>query len=174
MKSLQEFVTEKLKVSKKKYTASPKTYDELWELIKERVNKEGSECNLNDIDVSNIDDMRSLFSDMEFNGDISEWDTSNVVNMANMFIRCKNFNCDISNWDVSKVESMEYMFAFCDNFNQDISGWDVSKVKNMKAIMYFAESFNHDLSKWDVSSVKEHHVAFYNSGLSENKQPKFE
>ncbi|WP_169728497.1 BspA family leucine-rich repeat surface protein, partial [Williamsoniiplasma luminosum] len=38
-----------------------------------------------------------------FNGDISKWDTSNVIDMTAVFSRTKMFNQDISKWDTSKV-----------------------------------------------------------------------
>ena len=39
----------------------------------------------------------------KFNGDIGNWDTSNVNNMCNMFFGSNNFNQDISRWDTSNV-----------------------------------------------------------------------
>ena len=33
------------------------------------------------------------------------------------------FNGDISNWDVSNVKYMQFMFRDCHSFNQDISNW---------------------------------------------------
>ena len=67
------------------YTCQPKTRDELIKLVEERINKEGTDCDLNDIDTSLITDMSELFSDSKFNGDISKWDVSNVEDMRYMF-----------------------------------------------------------------------------------------
>ena len=111
------------------FSCQPKNKYELKKIIKERIKKEGNKCNLNNIDVSLIDDMTGLFYDSNFNGNISKWDTSNVKSMTWMFYSSR-FNGDIQDWDVSKVEDMSYMFA-CSEFNQDISGWDVSNVTNM-------------------------------------------
>ena len=58
---------------------------ELKSLIDKRIEEQGPNCDLNDIDVSLIDDMSSLFHESDFNGDISEWDTSNVEDMSWMF-----------------------------------------------------------------------------------------
>ena len=44
-------------------------------------------------------------------------------------------NGDISNWDVSNVEDMECMF-YNTKFNGDISNWDVSNVKDMDDMFY--------------------------------------
>ena len=58
----------------------------LVQLIKYRINKRGPNCDLNDIDVSKITDMSKLFYYLEdFNGDIFQWDDSNVTDMYNMF-----------------------------------------------------------------------------------------
>ncbi len=35
-----------------------------------------------------------------FNGDISDWDVSNVTNSEEMFNYANSFNGDISNWNV--------------------------------------------------------------------------
>ena len=106
------------------HSCQPKTKIELDKIIKSRISKEGPRCNLNDIDVTLIEDMAGLFDSSDFNGDISEWDTSNVKYMTWMFANSK-FNGDISEWDVSNVEDMNDMFAGSE-FNQDISNWNTS------------------------------------------------
>ena len=70
--------------------------------------------------------MGFMFSESQFNGDISNWDLSNVTNMGFMFSESQ-FNGDISNWDVSNVTNMIGMF-YKSQFNGDISKWDVSNV----------------------------------------------
>ena len=47
--------------------------------------------------------MNCMFNLSEFNGDISGWDVSSVLNMNCMFTFSK-FNGDISGWDVSSVQ----------------------------------------------------------------------
>jgi hypothetical protein len=101
----------------------------LQDLIISEMAKNGNECYLNHIDVSQVTDMSSLFASSEFNGDISQWDTSQVFSMENMFNRSK-FNGDISKWDVSQVKYMDYMFCYSD-FNQDLSNWKPYKIERM-------------------------------------------
>ena len=98
-----------------------------------------------------------------FNDNISNWDTSNVLSMDEVFSGWPKFNGDISNWDTSRVESMYGMFKSSKyvgshymgdtSFDQDISKWDVSNVKNMSEMFLGATSFNQDISNWDVSNV---------------------
>ena len=67
---------------------------------------------ISDWDVSNVEDMRFMFQESKFNGNISRWDVSKVKNMHGMFNK-SNFNGNISDWDVSNVEDMFGMFYNC-------------------------------------------------------------
>lgn len=135
MKTIDTYIIEKLKISKKpitKHTLFPKDRDELIDMIEAEIEKHGDECSLNHIDVSNITNMSRLFIGTNFNGDISEWNVSNVTNMHSMFA-ISNFNGDISGWDISSVENMDFMFADS-KFNNDISNWDISNIKHKFSI----------------------------------------
>ena len=123
---------------------------ELKTIISRAIKLFGTKCNLNWIDVSNINDMSELFYYSNFNGDISQWDVSNVTDMRHMFAYT-HFNGDISQWDVSNVINMKEMFA-CSKFNGNISNWDVSNVENMNG-MFYDSVFNGDLSKWNVGHL---------------------
>ena len=115
MKTLQNYITEKIlinKNSKLAYNYYPKTKAELKAIIKQKIESEGNECDLNDIDTSNITDMSWLFEDSDFNGDISKWNVSNVTDMQSMFAGSK-FNNDISNWDVYNVTNKTEIFYNC-------------------------------------------------------------
>ena len=134
----------------------PKTRKELREIIDDLLKERGDNADLNDIDVSNVDDLSNLFAPHPTikNINISLWNVSNVKNMETMFYNCFHFNCDLSNWDVSNVINMNHMFYGCHKFTSDISDWDVSKVEDMHGMFALCRLFNHDLSNWDVSSVK--------------------
>ena len=115
MKTLQNYITEKILINKNSkiaYNYHPETKDELRKIIKQKIESEGNECDLNDIDTSNITDMSYLFLESDFNGDISKWNVSNVENMIYMFANSK-FNGDISKWDVSNVVYKSCMFDNC-------------------------------------------------------------
>jgi surface protein len=71
--------------------------DDLPKLVWIFVDIAGNNCDLNCIDVSRITNMSFLFKiyAKHFNGDISKWDVSNVTNMQAMFSDT-DFNGDIS------------------------------------------------------------------------------
>ncbi|CAL6430640.1 unnamed protein product [Bathycoccus prasinos] len=88
-----------------------------------------------------------------FNGDISDWDTSQVTSMTNMFLGCISFNGDIGNWDTSQVTDMRLMFHNSYAFNQNIGNWDTSKVTNLDQMFYLAKVFDQPIGTWDTSQV---------------------
>ena len=126
MRKLREYITVEESGA---YGLKPANKKELEKLIEQRMKERGPNCDLNDIDVSEIKDMSALFYNSEFNGDISKWDVSNVTNMDSMF-EGSEFNGDISKWDVSRVKDMHSMF-YNSSFDGDISKWNVSRVKDM-------------------------------------------
>ena len=48
-----------------------------------------------------------------FNSDLSDWDTSNVTNMSDMFRTCSSFDSDLLNWNISNTETTAGMFVDC-------------------------------------------------------------
>ena len=87
------------------YSCQPTDKKELKQIIIKRIDEEGPNCDLNNIDTSLITDMSYLFCESKFNGDISKWNVSNIKNMSGMFYRAR-FDRDISKWDVSNVIDM--------------------------------------------------------------------
>ena len=146
--------------NKSNYNYHPKTTKELKDLIEKLIEERGIGADLNDIDVSQIKDMRKLFYGSKFSGDISNWDVSNVENMGGMFEGSK-FNGDISKWDVSGVKNMRSMF-YNSQFNGDISKWNVRKVEDMYGMFQYSQ-FNGDISNWNVSNVKDMEMIFQHS-----------
>ena len=193
MKTLNQYIQEKLIINKNyvdAHTLTPKSFDELREIIEDRYEKLGpgtkqNPIDFNDIDVSNIDSFYNyntsicnyigLFERIQFKYiDISDWDVSNVKSMRNMFSWCKELKSvgDISKWNVSNVTKMNGMFSNCYYFNQNISGWDVSSVTEMQYMFYNCEKFNQDLSKWNVLGVK-NILMFDNCPIKDEYKPKF-
>ena len=186
----RRLIEEVLNPTKRPEKVVAKDLEHLRALIYERIKDQGFKANLNDIDTSNITDMSQLFASTygsdggynrrwllgdstdaidfsRFDGDISQWDVSNVKKMRAMFKGSK-FNGDISNWDVSKVQDMAQMFRLS-KFNGDISKWDVSGVRNMTR-MFYKSKFNGDLSKWRVPRGRYMKDVFDDSPL-EGKEP---
>jgi len=109
---------------------------------------------------------------VDFNLDISRWDTSNVTTMVNMFAGSTSFNQDISSWDTSKVTNMVGMFYNTKAFNQDISSWDTSSVTDMRIMFSSAIAFtNQNLSSWNVGAVHAIHTDFMLNAGAGNTEP---
>ena len=179
MKKIKEYITERLKISsdiKIDYNYFPQTKEELQKIIIKLLDERGPNADLNDIDVSQVNDMSGLFNQTVIkqdihNIDISRWDVSQCKNMSWMFSNQDNFNSDLSQWDVSRCENMTGMFEDCRRFNSDISDWDVSNVKTINRMFFFCEQLNVNLDNWQINPNCKMHSAFY--GCSIKKQPKW-
>ena len=112
--------------------------------------------------------MGMLFIDASFNEDISNWNTSNVIDMSGMFLGATKFNQSIKKWNTSKVVDMSGMFHGAILFDQSLNTsnkitingvpyhpWNVSKVTNM-SYMFKDTSFNQSIDKWNTSKVDNH------------------
>lgn len=135
-------------VPKDKHELKSAINTHMYEKSKNAVHKNGD---MNNWDVSNIKDMSNLFKDIpNFNEYIGNWNVSNVKNMSHMFYGCRLFNQDIGKWNVENVTNMEYMFYGCERFNQSINGWIVYNVNNMSHMFNRCKSFNKKLNWWNV------------------------
>lgn len=65
--------------------------------------------------------MWRMFEDSQFNGDISNWDVSNVTHVRHMF-DYSQFNGDISKWSLPRSTRNEEMFGNGNTFNDEYLG----------------------------------------------------
>ena len=92
-------------------------------------------------------------------GHITNWDTSKITNMSNLFngeyifyyTDFISFNDNINYWNVSNVTDMSYMFYEESVFNQPLNNWNVLNVTDMSCMFDGAKSFNQQLYIWDTS-----------------------
>ena len=125
------------------------TDETIQKILREEVVKLGYNANLNHIDVSEVSDMSHLFSTCslpKFYGDISLWNTENVINMCNMFHTSK-FNGDITSWNVKNVHYMNGMFFGNNYFNQDLNGWKPLQLR-ITYSMFDGCHLKHDPPHW--------------------------
>ena len=143
MKQLTQFIQEKLKINSKSkvntYEYQPKDLNELKQIIRKIIEKEGPTANLNCIDTSKVESMFFLFTNdlKTFNGDISKWDVSKVFTFEAMFYTSEftGENSDLSNWDVSGAYCLACMFERS-KFNQreQIEHWKPDSEAELQAM----------------------------------------
>lgn len=102
----------------------PKNRHELLELVR------NNSIYLGDIDTILVTDMSYLFAKCNFRdfSRIDTWDVSNVENMSSIFCLCTDFK-PIGCWNVRKVKNMDYMFEYCKSFDQSLDSWDTKGLK---------------------------------------------
>ena len=101
--------------------------------------------------------------------DLSNFNTSGVTNMKNMFSGCSSLtSLDVSNFDTSNVTDMSYMFRDCSSLTSlDVSNFDTSKVTSMGGMFDYCRSFTSlDVSNFDTSKVTEMFEMFRGSSLT--------
>ena len=108
-----------------------------------------------------------LFSDLndleEFEG-LSNFDTSQVTNMASMFSNDKNLkSLDLSGFNTSNVTDMNKLFKSCSALtNLDVSSFNTAKVKDMSTMFNLCTSLtNLNLNNFDTKNVENMNSMFY-------------
>ncbi len=99
--------------------------------------------------------------------DLSALDTSQVINMSEMFSICSSLtNLDVSNFDTSSVTYMNGMFYACSSLTSlDVSNFDTSQVTAMQGMFQQCVSLTSlALSNFDTSSVTNMNFMFYMCG----------
>ena len=95
---------------------------------------------LNDLDISNVDNMGGIFSDCrklpEIN--VSNWNVSKVTNFGAVFRRCYELTTiDLSNWDTSNATIMSGIFTNCSKLTEiDLSNWKIDNVTTINQMFY--------------------------------------
>lgn len=91
-----------------------------------------SDINLKIIGGHGILSAYTSFNSVVLNSlDLSEFDSSNIVNMSEMFFLCNIPHIDLSKLDTSSAVDMSSMFYGCNTDKLDISNFDTTKVQDI-------------------------------------------
>ena len=120
--------------------------------------------NFDEFDTSNVEDMSSMFeyycpnvdiNTLNFDVNISNFNTSKVTNMKRMFYGSPFKNIDLSKWDTKNVINMSSMFSSIRGLTSiNISNFNTGNVTDMSSM--FSE--NHSLISLDVTSFNTSNV----------------
>ena len=101
----------------------------------------------------------------QFNGNISNWNTTKVNTLRTMFQLQQIFNQDISTktvtvngstytaWNTGIVTDLAYTFCNTNAFNSSIDNWNVSNVTTLLSTFSGAIKFNQPLNSWNTVKV---------------------
>ena len=110
-------------------------------------------------DTSNVVDMKNMFYRCWNLTSIPQLDTSNVTDMKNMFFYCSSLT-SIPQLDTSNVTDMTDMFHNCSNLTS-IPQLDTSNVTDMSDMFYYCSSLT-SIPQLDTSNVTDMTDMFYN------------
>ena len=125
------------------------------------------QINVSNWDTSNVTNMSNIFSHCELltSIDVSKWNTSKVTNMEGMFVGCNLLaSIDVSKWNTSKVTDMASMFSSCGTLRSiDVSKWNTSNVTDISGMFFGCGSLHSvDITGWDTSKVTNMTRLFFN------------
>lgn len=108
----------------------------------------------------------NLFHSTKFNSiDMTNVDTSTMVNGYQMFASCRARNINVSNINTSNMEQMNAMFAHCKLDTLKIDNFNTRNAKSMCAMFNNTEIDELDLGSFDTSKVKEMSFMFKGSKI---------
>jgi len=112
--------------------------------------------NFNEMIISNAYEITEI--------DLTNFDTSTVNNMMDMFAECTSLtSINLSNLNTSNVETMHGMFWGCYSLRSlNLKSFDTSKVTKLFAMLFGCESLiSIDLSNFDTTEVTDVGELFY-------------
>ena len=120
--------------------------------------------NIIEIDFSNFNSSQVVNMAEMFHGcsslqsiNFNNFQTISVTNMSKIFFECNELkSLDLSHFDTSSVISMDQMFSNCKSLKiLNLTNFNTKKVENMREMFSFCEELEIlDLSSFDTSSVK--------------------
>ncbi|EHL5041467.1 BspA family leucine-rich repeat surface protein [Listeria monocytogenes] len=100
--------------------------------------------------------------------DLSNFDTSQAINMRYMFFKSSITSLDLSNFDTSKVTDMSWMFGESATASLDLSSFDTSSVTSMRGMFHESAATSIDVSSFDTSKVTDMHFMFARASQLQN------
>lgn len=118
----------------------------------------GDSLDLRNLDTSNVTDMACMFvGSSNLTGlDLSNFNTRNVTDMSHMFDSCDNLTkLDLSNFNTRNVTYMKSMFHSCNNLTKlDVSNFNTSNVTDMSEMFCGCNTLTElDVSNFNTSNV---------------------
>ena len=112
--------------------------------------------------VSQVTNMRSMFSNCTGLSDLSDlanWNVSNVTNMNSLFSNCTSLSnlSGLANWNVGNVTDMSGLFSRCTSLSNlsALANWNVGNVTSMGSLFYGCKGLSNlsALANWNVGNV---------------------
>ena len=129
---------------------------------------------LEKMNISNLDTSKVINMHYMFNGcssltslDVSNFNTSNVTDMGGMFYGCSGLtSLNVSSFDTSNVTNMEGMFYGCRISSLDLSNWNVYNVTDMEGMFGSCYMSSLDLSNWNATNLTDVNYMFRSCHIS--------
>ena len=116
-----------------------------------------SDFNISNFNTSKVTLMNQMFQQVNVESlDLSHFDTRNVTNMDYMFTNSNLQSINVTGWNVENVESMKSIFNQCKNLStiNGLRSWKTPKLTNMSYMFNHCENLTSiDLTNFDTTNV---------------------
>jgi surface protein len=127
------------------------------------------QANVSNWNTSNVLNMSGMFNGASvFDSDLSGWITTQVTDMSYMFNDALLFNGNVTTWDTSSCTDMSFMFTNCAEFSWNPSLWNTAAVTNMSQMFRNAVKFSGSLANWNTGLVTNMDYMFANTSSTIN------
>ncbi|OQJ70917.1 hypothetical protein BMS77_08125 [Leuconostoc pseudomesenteroides] len=125
------------------------------------------DIDLTDFKTTNVTNMAQMFRSSRLTSlDLSSWDVTKVSLFEFMFYGSRLMTLNLANWGVGRTAysvSMGYMFAACGDINLNLTNFKTSNVIAMECMFGESRLTSLDLSDRDVTKVQYFGRMFYNA-----------
>ena len=168
-------LTNNTKIRKSTGIIKVNTTKELQNIVRDRYLENPKELDLTDVDVSEIKNFECLFYELPKveRIDISGWNTSNARNFINTFAGCIKLKeiIGIEDLDTSNVVELTNMFYQCQSLETlDVSKWKTKKVDSITGFVNRCNKLKtiKGLENWDYENLSWVTYAFSDCPLLDN------
>ena len=96
--------------------------------------------------------------------DVSNWDTSNIISMSDLFNDTRSLKfLDVSRWNTQNVQAIDFIFSNSGIETIDVSRWDTRNLEDISFAFYGTKLKSFDANNWNTNKLNRMIATFSSS-----------